>query len=253
MTTFKATLAYDGTGLIGWQRQAAGTSVQGLLEAALEQLEGRPVTAHGAGRTDAGVHALGQVASFSLEREIEPRVLRQALNAYLPDTIRVLGVEAMPPRFHARFDARTKMYRYRLWHAAVMPPFERAYALHVIGELDVDAMSAAARLLEGRHDFGAFQASGGTAKDTEREVIRCRLTRHDRLLLLEVTGTGFLRHMVRAMVGSLLEIGRGRRDAAWLRGLLASRDRTQAGPTVPPHGLFLVGVSYEGASLADGP
>jgi len=252
MTTFKATLAYDGTGLIGWQRQASGASIQGLIEAVLEELEGRPVTVHGAGRTDAGVHALGQVASFALERDITPRVLRQAMNAHLPGTIRVMHVAAMHPGFHARFDARTKTYRYRIWYSDVMNPFERAYALHVIGPLNVDAMSAAARALEGRHDFAAFQATGGTVTDTEREVISCRLVARNRLLLLEITGTGFLRHMVRAIVGSLIEIGRGRRDAAWLAALLASRDRTQAGPTVPAHGLFLVAVDYGDASLAKG-
>lgn len=252
MTTFKVTLAYDGTDLIGWQRQASGTSVQGLIEAVLEQLEGRPVTVHGAGRTDAGVHALGQVASFALERSITSTVLRQAMNANLPRTIRVMNAAAVHPEFHARFDARMKTYRYRIWHSKVMNPFERAFALHIIGPLNLDAMSAAARTLEGRHDFAAFQASGGTVKDTAREMTSCRLIRRDRLVLLEITGTGFLRHMVRAMVGSLIEIGRGRRDGAWLAGLLASGDRTQAGPTVPAHGLFLVSVEYGPASLANG-
>jgi tRNA pseudouridine38-40 synthase len=246
MTTFKITLAYEGTDLVGWQRQASGTSVQGLIEDVLEQLEGRPVTVHGAGRTDAGVHALGQVASFALERSITPAVLRQAMNAHLPRTIRVLNAAAVHPEFHARFDARTKTYRYRIWHSPVMNPFERAFALHVIGPLNLEAMSAAARMLEGRHDFAAFQATGGTVKDTEREVTSCRLIcSRDRLVLLEITGTGFLRHMVRAIVGSLIEIGRGRGDAAWLAGVLESRDRTHAGPTVPAHGLFLVGVEYD--------
>ena len=253
MTTFKLTIAYDGTDLIGWQRQASGTSVQGLLEDVLRELEGRPVTVHGAGRTDAGVHALGQVASFSLERPITPAVLRQAMNAHLPATVRVMDAVEAPRSFHARFDAKTKTYRYRIWHADVLDPFERAYAWHVTSTLDISAMLAAARTLEGRHDFAAFQASGGTAKDTEREITRCHVaTNGDGLLLIEITGTGFLRHMVRAMVGSLVEIGRGRQDVGWLAALLRSGDRTQAGPTVPAHGLFLIGVDYDSRSLAAG-
>jgi tRNA pseudouridine38-40 synthase len=157
------------------------------------------------------------------------------------------------PSFHARFDARAKTYRYRIWHADVLDPFERAYAWHVTGALDVHAMIAAARALEGRHDFAAFQASGGSAKDTEREITRCQVIANgDGWLLIEVTGTGFLRHMVRAIVGSLVEIGRGRHDAGWLAKVLRAGDRTRAGPTAPAHGLFLVGVDYDSRSLAAG-
>jgi tRNA pseudouridine38-40 synthase len=258
MTTFKITVCYDGTDLIGWQRQAAGSSVQGLLEDVLRELEGRPVNVHGAGRTDAGVHALAQAASFALDRPISALVLRQALNAHLPDTVRVLDAAVMDDAFHARFDARAKTYRYRIWNADVLDPFERAYAWHLPGALDVDAMSAAARTLEGRHDFAAFQASGGAAASTEREVYTSRTcveTRGagagGRLIAYEVSGSGFLRHMVRAVVGSLVEIGRGRRDVSWLADLLRLRDRTLAGPTVPAHGLFLVEVDYGARALAD--
>ena len=257
MTTFKITLAYDGTDLIGWQRQASGTSVQGLLEAALRELEGRPVTVHGAGRTDAGVHARGQVASFALDREITAGVLRRAMNAHLPDTVRIVDACPVDPAFHARFDARAKTYRYRILNGDVLDPFELAYAWHVPGVLDVDAMSAAARTLEGRHDFAAFQASGGTATSTAREIFASRIDRGveeaDCLVAYQVTGAGFLRHMVRTMVGSLVEIGRGRRDAAWLAELLRSGDRTLAGPTAPAHGLCLMEVEYGAGALADGP
>src|SRR6267154_1530721 len=157
MPTFKITIAYDGTDFVGWQRQAAGVSVQGLLEDSLRVLDERDVTVHGAGRTDAGVHALGQVASFSLARDASADVVRRALNARLPDAVRVLSAETVPEQFHARFSARGKTYRYRLWNAEVLDPFERRHAWHVIGALDVPAMQAAAAAIVGTHDFAAFQ------------------------------------------------------------------------------------------------
>lgn len=295
MTNFKITLAYDGTGFVGWQRQAQGTSIQGLLEDALRVLDGRDVTVHGAGRTDAGVHALGQVASFTLERAIDAGAVLRATNAQLPAAIRVVRAEAVDPTFHARRSARAKTYGYRILNSDVPDVFERAYVWHVPGALDFNAMQAAARQLEGRHDFAAFQASGAATKTTEREVFRLKIfTTKDTkdaeekrrgqvslhlaetcprddlrvpsvpgderlscglyggdMITIEITGTGFLRHMVRIIVGSLVEIGRERRDAAWLGRVLASRDRTLAGPTAPPSGLFLLGVAYASDVLAD--
>ncbi len=265
MTTFKVTVAYDGTGFVGWQRQAQGTSIQGLLEDALHVLDGRDVTVHGAGRTDAGVHAFGQVASFTLERAIDARGVLRATNAQLPAAIRVVRAEAVEPTFHARRSARAKTYGYRILNSEFPDVFERAYVWHVPGALDFNTMQAAARQLEGRHDFAAFQASGAATKTTEREVssitiFTSRVLRGGEFLshvrggasiTIEITGTGFLRHMVRIIVGSLVEIGRGRRDAAWLGRVLASRDRTLAGPTAPPSGLFLLGVAYPSDVLAD--
>ena len=268
MTTFRILLSYDGSDFVGWQRQAAGVSIQGLLEDALRALDGREVAVAGAGRTDAGVHALGQVAAFTIAREIDPVVLVRALNAHLPRTIRVLEAEAVPPDFHPRFGARAKTYRYRLWHGDVLSPFERAYAWHVPGRLDIESMGAAARLVEGRHDFAAFQATGSDVETTEREIMTSRISSvsdaepglpfgvagvdgRGELVTYEVTGSGFLRHMVRVIVGSLVEIGRSRQPVEWLADVLASRDRTAAGPTAPPHGLFLVRVEY-GGSLAAG-
>ena len=157
MSRFRITVAYDGTDYVGWQRQATGVSIQGLLEDALRELDGAAVAVAGAGRTDAGVHALGQVAGFALTRTIGADAVMRALNARLPDTVRVLASEEVPPDFHPRFAARSKTYRYRIWNADVMSPFERRYAWHVIGGLDVEAMNTAARALEGRHDFAAFQ------------------------------------------------------------------------------------------------
>jgi len=283
MKMFKITLAYDGTGFVGWQRQAAGVSVQGLLEDALRELDERDVAVAGAGRTDAGVHALGQVASFSLARVIAPHALVRALNARLPDQVRALSAVEVAAGFHARFGARTKMYRYRVWNAERLNPFERQYAWHVMGGLDVDQMDAAARLVEGRHDFAAFQAAGGATRTTEREVYSSRIVKEHtagtegnshratepqrthnssqwlsgsvadplrvyssgEVITYEISGNGFLRHMVRAIVGTLVEIGRGRRGADWMREVIASRDRSHAGPTAPAEGLFLVGVEYD--------
>jgi tRNA pseudouridine38-40 synthase len=248
MPTFKITLAYDGTNYVGWQRQASGTSVQGLIEDALRDLDGRDVVLHGAGRTDSGVHALGQVASCALDRAIESSVLGRALNARLPPDVRVVATEVVAPDFHARFSARSKTYRYQIYDADIMSPFERHYAWHVFGGLNVEAMDAAARLLEGRHDFAAFQTNSGTTRTTERTVTRSRVTRPTLsaapLILYEITGDGFLRHMVRAITGTLVDIGRGRWPVEEMRNVLESRDRGRAGPTAPAWGLFLVAVEY---------
>ena len=258
MGTFKITLAYDGTDFVGWQRQASGSSIQGLIEDALFDLDGREIPVIGAGRTDAGVHALGQVASFSLHRDIDASTLVSALNARLPNTVRVLTAEPVATTFHARYNALAKTYRYRIWNGDVMSPFERAYAWHLTGPLDRAAMVEAASLVEGRHDFAAFQAAGGSTKTSEREMFSSRILGDDVAqdssparaalpihIVYEARGDGFLRHMVRNIVGSLVEIGRGRRPASWLTDVLVRCDRTQAGPTAPPHGLVLVAVEYE--------
>jgi tRNA pseudouridine38-40 synthase len=265
--TFKITLAYDGSEFVGWQRQANGVSIQGLIEKALADLDGAPVAVAGAGRTDAGVHALAQVASFSLVRAIDGASVARALNATLPPSIRVLAADLVPSTFHARFAARSKTYRYRMFTGEVLDPFERSYVWHVPAPLDVDAMRRAAGQLEGTHDFAAFQAAGGYTRNTEREVFVSRITnttkvstmnilhmlRRGELITYEITGNGFLRHMVRTIVGSLVEIGRGRRDERWLGCVITSRDRREAGPTAPAAGLFLVGVQYDADALAAEP
>jgi tRNA pseudouridine38-40 synthase len=251
MPTFKITVAYDGTDFIGWQRQASGVSIQGLLEDALREFGEGDVIVSGAGRTDAGVHALAQVAAFSLARDIAPDAVVRAMNVRLPDAVRVLSAEIAPAGFHPRFSAKTKTYRYRIWNGDVLPPVERRSAWHVVGALDVGAMQTAARILEGVHDFAAFQGTDSDTKTTERQIIVSKIsTTEDRvlpggaLIEYEIVGNGFLRHMVRTIVGSLVEIGRGRHPPDWLRDVLASRDRTKAGRTAPAAGLFLVGVNY---------
>src|SRR5260221_4049012 len=244
MSTFKITLAYDGTDFVGWQRQAEGTSIQGLLEDALAELESAPVTVFGAGRTDAGVHARGQVASFTLARAMAPETVMRAVNAKLPDSVRVLDAQLAPPAFHARFDARSKTYQYRIARGPALSPFERSYAWHIPEQLDVGAMASAARRLEGRRDFAAFQSAGTPVHSTEREIYQLRIAECGVRIDIDVRADGFLRHMVRAIVGSLVDVGCGRRAPEWIDDVLASRDRSQAGRSAPARGLFLVTVEY---------
>ena len=257
MRTLKLTLAYDGTGYAGWQRQADAETIQSLVEAALEPLERRPVTVHGAGRTDAGVHALGQVASVRLAHPIPPAALVRALNANLPPAVRVLRAATVSAGFHARFDARAKVYRYRLATGAVAHPLEQRYAWHVPQPLDLEAMRAAGRLLEGRRDFAAFQTAAAEAAtaSTVRHITVLRVAPEtppdwrpdaaaDAVVAIEIRGDGFLRHMVRTIAGTLVDVGTGRRPPASVAEVLASRSRAQAGPTAPARGLLLVRVEY---------
>jgi tRNA pseudouridine38-40 synthase len=263
MRVFKVIVSYDGTDFSGFQRQSNARSVQAELEAALAPIEGRHVTVAGAGRTDAGVHALGQVASFGLISPIEANDLFQALNATLPEDVRVLWVEEAAPGFNARFSARSKVYRYRISNTRVMSPFQRRYAWHISRRLDLAAMRAAARELVGEHDFSSFQAKGAPsrreqAEKTEKVKTGVRAVTHSdwteeplagggRLLTYEIAGTGFLKYMVRNIIGTLIEVGDGRRTPISLRDVLASRNRAAAGPTAPPAGLYLVRVDYDAA------
>lgn len=259
--TLKLTVCYDGTGLVGWQRQAEGDSVQAVLEDALARFEGAPVVVHGAGRTDAGVHALGQVASVTVTFEHDNGTLARALNAQLPPAVRVVRVDDAKPDFHARFDARAKTYRYLIRNAAFVSPFERAFVWHVPQPLDREAMHAAARLLEGTHDFAAFRSLGSDSSGSIRTIhasgvrqpapvaavnmLHLAVEDGTNLLAYEVRGDGFLRHMVRTIAGTLVEVGRGRREPGSIAQLLRSGRRELAGATAPPQGLFLVGVDYD--------
>lgn len=254
--TLKLTLQYDGTAYVGWQRQANGVSIQGLLEEALATIEGATVTCSGAGRTDAGVHALGQVASCAIEHSIDEITLLRALNAILPGDVRVVAVERVTPDFHARFGAVSKTYTYWIRNAPVSNVFNRVYSWHVPQLLDHAAMRSASEALAGRHDFAGFQSSGSDATSTVRTIlgtdwhlassdpIRVPPFSREGLIGFEITGDGFLRHMVRAIVGTLVEIGLGRRPPEAMKAILDGRDRGLAGPTAPAHGLFLVRVDY---------
>ena len=244
MRTFKITLAYDGTDFAGWQMQAGPRTVQGVLEEALQPIENRRVVVHAAGRTDAGVHAVGQVVSFSLTSPIASDALLRALNVRLPEDVRVMRVEEAAPDFNARFDARHKTYQYAIFNGAVVPPRLRHFVWHVPQPLDANAMGAAAATVVGEHDFAAFQASGSDVITTRREILVSRIVCDGEQINYEVTGTGFLRHMVRNIVGTLVEIGRGRRSVDDLRKVLESRDRALAAATAPPQGLTLWNVEY---------
>ena len=244
---FKLTVAYDGTAYAGWQRQPNVDTVQARIETALGEIEGRDVTLHGAGRTDAGVHALGQVASIQIRRPIEGSRLLRALNAKLPGDIRVLRVETAPDSFHARYGARRKSYRYRINHAPVANPMERRFSWHVPVSLDMAEMNRAGAVLIGSHDFAAFQTASKAAavSSTVRTIFDLRIRPEgDGMIALDVTGDGFLRYMVRTMVGTLVEVGRDLKPADEMAGILASLARDRAGPTAPPQGLFLVSVDY---------
>lgn len=255
--TLKLTLAYEGTHYVGWQRQANGTSVQGVVEEALRRVVGTKVSVMGAGRTDAGVHAVGQVASAVVNHAIETWQLRRALNGMLPRDVRVVEVEDATPDFHARFSPSRKTYAYRIALGSVVNPLERAFVWHHPGPLDPTTMATALALLVGEHDFSAFQGAGADVTSTTRCLFDARLDvlRHAELrnlprvdeadhIIVRLTADGFLRHMVRTVVGTLVEVGRGRRRADEIKEILASRDRQRAGQTAPAAGLVLERVDY---------
>ncbi len=246
MPWFKLTLEYDGTDFAGWQTQAQGErTVQGVLAIALAEFSDAPVKLTGAGRTDAGVHAEGQVASVALETRLEPETLARALNAKLPGDVAVLAAEFAGDDFDARRAARGKLYRYQVWNARTRSPLRERRWHHEPRPLDVAAMRAAAQSLVGHHDFASFQAAGAKPGPTERRLWRCDpLGEAGAELRFELHGDGFLRHMVRNVVGTLLEVGAGARPADSLASLLAARDRRLAGPTAPACGLCLARVEY---------
>jgi tRNA pseudouridine38-40 synthase len=244
-------VAYEGTAFAGWQRQAGERTVQAVLEEALSSIDERAVEVVGAGRTDAGVHALGQVASSRVASRHTPAVWHRALNARLDDDVRVIAVEEAAPEFDARRDARFKTYHYAIAPGPPPDPFVRRVVWHVPHRLDVEAMRRAASLLVGEHDFAAFQASGGDVRTSVRRLVSSEVVRGAGapgragvFVHYRTTGTGFLRHMVRNIVGTLVDIGRGRWPAEDIVRILASRDRARAGATAPPHGLVLVRVWY---------
>jgi tRNA pseudouridine38-40 synthase len=249
MRRIRIDLAYDGTDFHGWQVQPGLPTIQGTLESVISGIEGRPVPVEGSGRTDAGVHALSQVAAFRVENPIPLDNLRRAMNRLLPRDIRILRVEEAAPDFHPRFQAKAKTYEYRIFRGEICSPFERRYVYHHPYPLQVDAMIDAAPLLEGEHDFTAFAASderdeAGASK--VRTVFCSRLTQESDRLIYRVTGSGFLKHMVRNIVGVLLEVGKGNADREGVLARLKPGCGIAAGPAAPARGLFLVSVEYEG-------
>jgi tRNA pseudouridine38-40 synthase len=251
MHNIKMTLAYDGTDFHGWQTQIGKPTVQGAITDVLRKITQENLVIHGASRTDAGVHSLGQVANFRTHSELSPLEIQRALNALLPPSIRVVASEEVGPDFHSRWESLGKTYRYRIFRGHVVPPFESRYVLHYPYPLALDAMREAARLFEGTHDFTSFAASTGFEEEdrdrtTLREIFSSQLIWDNKseVLTYEVRGKAFLRYMVRKMVGTLLDVGRGRLSPADIPQLFELRDRSKSGPTVPPHALFLVSVEY---------
>ncbi len=248
MRRLKATLCYDGTDFSGWQIQPDRPTIQGWLQRVLTEIEGAPVPVTGSGRTDAGVHALAQVAAFTLSNPIPVLNLRKAMNRLLPPDIRVLEIEEVDESFHPIRDAKAKTYEYRIFRGEICSPFERRYVCHYPYPLDVARMAAAAPLFEGSHDFTCFAAadkSDDPARSKVRMIFSSRLEQPalDRLVY-RVRGEGFLKHMVRNIVGLLIEVGKGNAGEETVRRYLTGRVEGKAGPTAPPQGLFLVRVEY---------
>jgi tRNA pseudouridine38-40 synthase len=281
LQTWKLTLAYDGTDFRGWQVQPGERTVQGELQAALGRICGESPLPQGSGRTDAGVHALGQVASFALAAPIPPENLKRALNRTLPPSIRILEARTVPDAFHARHSAVAKTYEYRIFRGAICPPFLAPYVCACSWPMDVEALRRSARLFVGRHDFLSFAAtdpdltSRGLDEDAEldqRSIPRpgfqieppatptarsifssaweARPSPEGELLVYRIRGSGFLHHMVRNLVGTMLDVGRGRLSADAIPGILAARSRAAAGPTAPARGLFLLSVEYDENELS---
>ncbi len=240
----KLTLEYDGTNYSGWQLQAGQDSIQARIEAALRQIFSELVRVHGSGRTDAGAHARAQVAAARLPRDFDPAELKRALNALLPADIVVLEATAAPDDFDPRRDARSRIYEYRVLNRAAPSAFEFRYAWHLREALDLDAMNQAARLFVGEHDFAAFRTSGSEERSTTRRVLLSEWLREGELLIYRVEATSFLRHMVRTMVATMVEIGRGRLTTGMVHAILGGGDRAMAPAAAPPGGLFLVEVRY---------
>lgn len=240
------TVAYDGTAYAGWQIQPHGTTVQALIEAAIRSVTGLDVKIHGSGRTDQGVHARGQVVHVDLEHPIRHGDLLRALNAVLPQDIRILRSSQVSPEFHARRSAVGKEYRYFIWNGDVVPPFVRLYRAQVRRPLDVAAMREAAHILCGRHDFGAFTANPSrVVESTVRHVTRLSVTRRGPEVVIRAEADGFLYKMVRSLAGWLIRVGEGAVEPGRTREILDSRERTARVPTAPPEGLFLWRVWYK--------
>jgi tRNA pseudouridine38-40 synthase len=257
MRTLKLTIAYDGTDFAGWQFQPGQRTIQETLQEAVERITGERTPVVASGRTDAGVHALGQVARFETNSSLSPDVIQRALNAELPNDIVVLAAAEAPAGFDPIRHAHRKSYRYIVHDGPLPDVFSRRYSWHIYRRLDADAMHRAAQALVGRHDFSGFEGSGSERVSTIRTVLELTITRNSSQgragerggepgeIRFEITADGFLYNMMRNIVGTLVEVGRGQREESWPAAVLAAQDRRAAGPTAPPQGLFLISVEYE--------
>lgn len=240
--TYKLTLAYEGTAYVGWQFQENGPSVQAAVERALWRLTDEEIKLTAAGRTDSGVHALGQVVGLTTCSRLDPEEFKTALNALLPDDIEALECLRVGPDFHARYDARAKSYRYHIWEGRRAPVFLQRYTWPLARKLNPELLEDGLNAILGRHDFAAFQSTGSEVKTTVRTIIRAESDRRGRLLTLTFVGDGFLRYMVRAMVGTLAAL----KEPGEMERILTGRDRSRAGRTAPAKGLFMAWVEYPG-------
>ena len=244
LRNYKFIIAYDGTRFFGWERQPGRDTIQGKLESVLSRLQGSPVELTGAGRTDAGVHARAMVANAQLDVAESPEEIRDYMNRYLPDSIAVREVKEASGRFHARYNALGKTYRYTCFDGPVKPVFDRKYVTLLDFSPDVEKMRRAAEILRGEHDFRSFCGNPRMKKSTVRLVDAIQIEERRDRILFTFHGTGFLQNMVRILVGTLLEVGRGTRQPEDMPALLEARDRRLAGPTAPPEGLCLMKVDY---------
>jgi len=244
MSKIKLTVEYDGTDFVGWQVQPNGVSVQQVLEQALARLVKEEVRVHSSGRTDAGVHALGMVCHFTTEKDLPLSAWREGMNSLLPSAVAVRTAELVDEGFHARFSARGKHYRYTIWRDPIRSPLQRRTSWQVRQALDLDLMRSAAACLVGRHDFAAFRTSGCAAETTVRELTSVQLVESGAILYFDICGSGFLKNMVRMLVGTLVEIGRGKRPPTDIQALLTSPKTLAPAFTAPAQGLCLMEVWY---------
>lgn len=245
MTTYQLRIEYDGTAYAGWQRQPGRPTIQAEIENALARVTQCPVATVAAGRTDAGVHALGQVVSFRSAKSMTPSEWTRALNGVLPGDIGVLSTEAVADAFHARYDACAKTYEYRILNQTTRPALDRLRVWHIVRPLDVDRMDRAARHLPGQRDCTSFQGSPTDTRNPVCDIQRADCVRDGDLIRFTIRADRFLQHMVRAILGTLVDIGHHKRTPDDLPAILQARDRRAAGPTAPPQGLYLVRVDYE--------
>jgi tRNA pseudouridine38-40 synthase len=245
MRNIKLTLCYDGTDFHGWQRQPGLRTVQQSLEEAIYQLSGCRTATTASSRTDAGVHALGQVVHFLTASRHSTETIQRGLNALLPRDIRVLDAQEKPQAFHATLDARSKRYRYVVDNGRIASPFQLRYSWHVHARLDAAAMDRAGQRLLGRHDFRSFETDWPNRLSSVRTIVDLKVERSESFVTIEVEADGFLYNMVRSIVGTLKLVGSGKRPEAWVSDVLAAESRILAGPTAPPQGLFLVRVNHE--------
>ncbi|MBI3252904.1 MAG: tRNA pseudouridine(38-40) synthase TruA [Candidatus Omnitrophica bacterium] len=244
MRTIKLVIGYNGERYEGWQSQRNSKTLQELFEKTLSRILKEKTDLISASRTDSGVHALGQTAHFKTKNPLPVARIKSALNFYLPKDVVVFSAKEMPANFHARYQARSKVYHYDIWNSPTRPLFEAPFTLWHPGKLDAASMNRATRHLKGKHDFNAFKAIDGETKSSVREIKRISVKKIKTLIRIEIKGDGFLKHMVRIIAGTLIEVGRKKLKPQAIQQILSSKDRTKAGPTAKPQGLTLLKITY---------